>query len=181
MNEDAKIIQWIICGGRLDTCSQVYGVSPDYILSLAPEGHVFSDFIPRKRKKLLLKRNRARLVKKREKKKKLKLLKKLKKLIAKKKSRKKIKSTSLFIKKWRENNPLKVTAHRRVYVALRNKTLSKSPCNECGNTNVQAHHEDYLKPLEVVWLCKEHHVDADKARRIRVKQNQLCTNIDAVV
>ena len=27
----------------------------------------------------------------------------------------------------------------------------------CGNPVSEAHHRDYEKPLEVVWLCPEHH------------------------
>ena len=44
-----------------------------------------------------------------------------------------------------------------VQTALRNGTLVKSPCEMCGNEKVQAHHCDYSKPLEVMWLCKRCH------------------------
>ncbi len=30
-------------------------------------------------------------------------------------------------------------------------------CSDCGETKVEAHHEDYSKPLDVEWLCKKHH------------------------
>ena len=30
-------------------------------------------------------------------------------------------------------------------------------CAVCGCSNTQAHHEDYSKPLDVIWLCAEHH------------------------
>lgn len=68
------------------------------------------------------------------------------------------------IKEWRNRNPEKVKAHRVVYGALRNGSLVKQPCH-CGETKVNAHHNDYSKPLEIAWLCKIHHVLADKARR----------------
>lgn len=32
--------------------------------------------------------------------------------------------------------------------------LIPQPCRYCGNAEVQMHHEDYSKPLEVIWLCK---------------------------
>jgi hypothetical protein len=42
--------------------------------------------------------------------------------------------------------------------AIRNGQLVKGPCSVCGATErVEGHHEDYSKPLEVVWLCKLHH------------------------
>lgn len=44
-------------------------------------------------------------------------------------------------------------AHKQVLKALENGGLVKRPCEECGSMNVQAHHDDYNKPLEVRWLC----------------------------
>lgn len=35
--------------------------------------------------------------------------------------------------------------------------IDKKPCEICGGKNVQAHHNDYNKPLEVRWLCTKHH------------------------
>lgn len=40
--------------------------------------------------------------------------------------------------------------------------ITKQPCQVCGNTKVEAHHNDYTKPLEVVWLCREHHLELHK-------------------
>jgi len=65
------------------------------------------------------------------------------------------------LRKWRANNPLKVKAHRIVFVALRNGSLQRQPCH-CGDTKVHAHHTDYSKPLDVLWLCKKHHVEIHK-------------------
>lgn len=61
---------------------------------------------------------------------------------------------------WRKNNPLKIRAQRKVFVAVRNGSLKKKPCF-CGQIKVEAHHADYSKPLQVQWLCKIHHVIAD--------------------
>lgn len=31
------------------------------------------------------------------------------------------------------------------------------PCEACGAEEVQAHHDDYTRPLDVRWLCGKHH------------------------
>jgi hypothetical protein len=69
------------------------------------------------------------------------------------------------VKKWRDKNKIKITAHRKVFSALRNGSLKKWECSVCGSIKSEAHHTDYLKPLEVVWLCKKHHSIADKLRK----------------
>lgn len=49
-------------------------------------------------------------------------------------------------------------AHRAVARALRSGVLSRQPCAMCNTTAwVAAHHDDYSRPLEVIWLCPEHH------------------------
>ena len=42
--------------------------------------------------------------------------------------------------------------------------LEPKPCHKCGSTaTIHKHHEDYNKPLDVEWLCKqcheEHHMN----------------------
>jgi ferredoxin len=47
---------------------------------------------------------------------------------------------------------------RRGYDAVYYHKLKPNPCEVCGDVlNVQAHHDDYDKPLEVRWLCRKHH------------------------
>ena len=41
--------------------------------------------------------------------------------------------------------------------ALRDGTLTRQPCAVCGKEKTVAHHDDYGKPLEVIWLCGKHH------------------------
>lgn len=72
-------------------------------------------------------------------------------------------------KKWRTKYPEKNKAHKIVFSAKRNGTLKQLPCFQCGNTKSEAHHEDYSKPLDVIWLCKQHHVIADLLQRERNK------------
>ena len=41
---------------------------------------------------------------------------------------------------------------------IRTGRIKKEPCLICNTTdNLQAHHEDYSKPLEIIWLCRTHH------------------------
>ena len=60
-------------------------------------------------------------------------------------------------KKRRRINPQKEKAHRAVNNAVKSGRLIRQPCEVCGSKNVQAHHDDYSKPLEVRWLCFKHH------------------------
>ena len=63
------------------------------------------------------------------------------------------------VKEWADNNPEKVEAHSIVKVKLRNGEVVRGEfCSKCGNGGViQAHHEDYLKPLKITWLCRTCH------------------------
>ncbi len=49
-------------------------------------------------------------------------------------------------------------AHDRVKYALATGKLVRLPCESCGRAPARAHHDDYLKPLEVRWLCQRCHL-----------------------
>lgn len=57
----------------------------------------------------------------------------------------------------RAKSPQKVRARRAVQQAVLRGKLIKKPCEVCGITNVQAHHKNYSKQLDVKWLCRKHH------------------------
>lgn len=61
----------------------------------------------------------------------------------------------------RRRNPEKVRARDAVANAIRRGKLSRLPCEVCGEVKSEAHHGDYSKPLEVRWLCRPHHLEAD--------------------
>ena len=54
----------------------------------------------------------------------------------------------------------KIAAQGAVQAAARAGRLHRGPCEVCGTTqDICGHHDDYDKPLEVRWLCREHHAD----------------------
>lgn len=57
----------------------------------------------------------------------------------------------------RARYPEKYKARMKVGNALRCGRISKQPCWVCGAMKVEAHHIDYSRPLDVLWLCREHH------------------------
>jgi len=65
----------------------------------------------------------------------------------------------------KESYEYKLTTEQRRKSAIYNKVhrarqkgrLVKKPCEICGGADSVAHHEDYNKPLDVVWLCRSHH------------------------
>lgn len=59
-------------------------------------------------------------------------------------------------RKYADNNRIKRLAKDAVNNAIRSGKLVKELC-WCGSSKVQGHHEDYNKPLEVIWLCIKHH------------------------
>lgn len=62
-----------------------------------------------------------------------------------------------YLKEYRAKYPKKYKAHGIVNRAIRSMKLFKEPCEICGKDEVHAHHDDYDKPLNVRWLCSEHH------------------------
>lgn len=58
---------------------------------------------------------------------------------------------------WKTKNRDKYLAHKRVEYAVKTGKLIKQSCERCGAINAHAHHDDYSKPYEVMWLCPAHH------------------------
>lgn len=60
--------------------------------------------------------------------------------------------------RWRKNNRAKSSAHSLLNKAIIRGEVTRRPCEQCGAAKVDAHHDDYSKPLEVRWLCRKHHI-----------------------
>lgn len=65
-------------------------------------------------------------------------------------------------KKYKVNNPYKIIAHRMVANAVKTGKLIRMCCQLCSNKKSEAHHCDYNKPLDVMWLCRLHHIEWHK-------------------
>lgn len=80
-------------------------------------------------------------------------------------------------RKHAEKYPEKMLARTLLGNAVRDGKIIRQPCEACGSTDSEAHHDDYSKPLDVKWLCPKHHAERhvqlrDIARRERALARQ---------
>lgn len=69
---------------------------------------------------------------------------------------------------WHRENPHKKNAQQKAWRAVRSGKLARpDACEDCGDSRVEAHHDDYSKPLDVRWLCPICHRRADQLRQQR--------------
>ena len=74
--------------------------------------------------------------------------------------------------KWKENNAVKRAAHVILGNAVRNGRVTKAPCFVCGSEKAVAHHPSYDLPLDVVWLCHDHHAQLHVAHRMKLNDSK---------
>lgn len=55
--------------------------------------------------------------------------------------------------------PEKKSARLALRYAVSKGIIKRKPCEVCGNVKSEAHHDDYSKPLDVMWVCRKHHAD----------------------
>ena len=59
-------------------------------------------------------------------------------------------------------------AHQTAALAIKSGELHRQPCEVCGETDlIEAHHDNYDKPLDVRWLCSRHHRQLHASRHRR--------------
>lgn len=62
-----------------------------------------------------------------------------------------------YFKNYNKKYPNAHLAITKVNNFVRDGKLKKKKCEICNSVKVVAHHDDYLKPLEVRWMCQAHH------------------------
>jgi hypothetical protein len=73
----------------------------------------------------------------------------------------------------------KNNARSYTHWAINKGIIVKQKCSVCGKDKTQAHHTDYSDPLNIVWLCSEHHAEVHSGHKFVGGQNPgICVNID---
>lgn len=67
---------------------------------------------------------------------------------------------------------IKRNARVRSASAIRSGTITRLPCEVCGNPKSEAHHVDYNRPLDLTWLCSKHHKEEHKRLRLANKSHR---------
>lgn len=54
---------------------------------------------------------------------------------------------------------LQQKAKERTQSRIRSGLIQSCPCAKCGSTKgqIDAHHDDYMEPDKITWLCQKHH------------------------
>ena len=65
-------------------------------------------------------------------------------------------------KAWRAEDRRRTAAHNAVARAIAKGLLVRQPCERCGNEKSIAHHDDYDRKLDVMWLCQPCHKQRHK-------------------
>ena len=78
------------------------------------------------------------------------------------KNSERIKLNTEITKAWRQEDRRRGSAHNKVARAIKIGHIVRSPCVRCGEAKSLAHHEDYDRPLDVMWLCQPCHKQRHK-------------------
>lgn len=78
-------------------------------------------------------------------------------------------------KRYVERNRIKMYARGVLRRAVQNGEIKRGKCVVRGcKKPTHGHHEDYTKPLDVIWMCERHHKDYHAGKlQIKVKPKRL--------
>lgn len=63
-------------------------------------------------------------------------------------------------------SPDQKTRARATVATAVSRGLRALPCEVCGSTvKLEAHHEDYSRPMYIHWLCQKHHAELHASRK----------------
>ena len=87
------------------------------------------------------------------------------------KNKERMKASSEITAMWRNEDKRRSKCHSAVAKAIKSGLLKRLPCERCGCEKSLAHHEDYDKPLDVIFLCQPCHKQRHK--EIVRKNNEM--------
>jgi hypothetical protein len=82
-------------------------------------------------------------------------------------------SVKKYAKKYSEVYAKRRKAQQMVNNAINRGLMERQPCIICGDCG-QAHHPDYDAPMDVVWLCHDHHKETHALARQINREVRLC-------
>ena len=83
-----------------------------------------------------------------------------------------LETNRLAVARWRKKSGAKVRAAYLARYAAKIGELEKPDVCQvkgCRASRIEAHHQDYSKPLAVKWLCPKHHKAAHRGERLALK------------
>ena len=66
---------------------------------------------------------------------------------------------------WKKRNKTKVKVHSFVNYLISIGKIQRKPCVVCGSEKVVAYHENYKKPLYIIFMCPQHHSEYHKKNK----------------
>lgn len=60
---------------------------------------------------------------------------------------------------------IKARCRATLKTAIHRGKFKRLPCQVCGDEKSEAHHVDYTKPYEVMFLCNIHHIEQHKKEK----------------
>lgn len=81
--------------------------------------------------------------------------------------------------KRRELQYTKIRCRELARESIKRGKITRLSCEICGDLSTHAHHEDYTKPFEIVWLCRNHHKQLHDKREQEVARGatrEPCTS-----